>query len=806
MPNVSEQTFEQQFANMAHTVLADKAPALLDYNLGFQTVDKDDEGTRGVGVFGLRIGKELVYVPAIFAQGEVKGIDMMYATGADIFVPLTEDWVNYFLKRKPHVIGNVAERNRRDRGVRSNRLKELFVNLPGGNVFGMGFRKTAREAGVSDQITDFLIEMHNKVASGDWEDWLPGSVGMWLGSDRYIPSTPENLSKIGHAAAIALLNQCKRDPKLAESILETYSPQELAAGLVDEGNRVPHTDTRRGNEQNADPAPLDGSESEEPDGDQDAARPRQPKNTVVILDADDTGLSDEERERLMAGERVVRDSRYDDDVSVVYEISTKHQLANAEGPGIYEVLMGDGSFATTIVAEPKTFGRGRVAGVKMMIQPQRRVATPMWVDDVMVRVGYPADRMRQTWEDVGKDPTKVRVDERVVFLNAKGACSFPCTIKEKSTSTNGNVILWVEPDYYIVEKMHTAWVGNRYTGPSRIPEDRAIATADGREIDDKWRYNAGLYELERGGEDRGNRIVITKDDASDSFRQTESTVVISRDHFKAITIDKRHKSHGDFGTVADYHMSIGKFAQEIQIERDGHEWYIRGPLGTHSRITKDAAFRALLFDYALREPQAELMVKSAEYVAHRPYKARIRMAHNLVKRANISGQLDPSALDDLGYVNPSGIFTTNREQQIQFSQPQREDIREIYGYEPGNEDYRNHASIYNNDLNAIQTASQTGSKEVLDTSVLVGLLNVHDVGEKIDKFMPALISGLDKIGRILFLLYWHWDKFEEQYGKQDTLEMEDKLKMVFEHVGELVSFLQKRSLFGDPESMGVGAI
>jgi len=51
---------------------------------------------------------------------------------------------------------------------------------------------------------------------------------------------------------------------------------------------------------------------------------------------------------------------------------------------------------------------------------------------------------------------------------------------------------------------------------------------------------------------------------------------------------------------------------------------------------------------------------------------------------------------------------------------------------------------------------------------------------------------------------WHYDEFEKRYGENDIAEMIDNLKSSFEGIGDLIMFLKKRSLSGDPDSYGVG--
>src|ERR1017187_6563749 len=102
MPQPSNSSeFEKNFSNMSFAVLRDKAPALLDYLIGFQLLDKNDDDNRAVGVFGCKLGgsgndAELVYVPVFFISGELKWVGM-YLKNQGLFVPMEEPWVMYCL-------------------------------------------------------------------------------------------------------------------------------------------------------------------------------------------------------------------------------------------------------------------------------------------------------------------------------------------------------------------------------------------------------------------------------------------------------------------------------------------------------------------------------------------------------------------------------------------------------------------------------------------------------------------------------------------------------------------------------------
>src|SRR5262249_11492211 len=103
--------FEQAFSNLAHQFIQDKAPKLMDYEVGFQLVSKNNENTRAVGVFGFKVGNKWLYTPVFFLNGDLKGHELIYIKDQDQFVPLNEEWINYLLGRKPSILGEGMNRN-----------------------------------------------------------------------------------------------------------------------------------------------------------------------------------------------------------------------------------------------------------------------------------------------------------------------------------------------------------------------------------------------------------------------------------------------------------------------------------------------------------------------------------------------------------------------------------------------------------------------------------------------------------------------------------------------------------------------
>jgi len=103
---------------------------------------------------------------------------------------------------------------------------------------------------------------------------------------------------------------------------------------------------------------------------------------------------------------------------------------------------------------------------------------------------------------------------------------------------------------------------------------------------------------------------------------------------------------------------------------------------------------------------------------------------------------------------------------------------------------------------AATEAAAKGQREIFDTSILGGLLKTTRDDQLTDRYLGDLMKGMDRIGRILFQLYWHRDSFEERYGKQHVPELEDMLRNSFEDIGDLVLDLKQKTIEPDPESAG----
>jgi hypothetical protein len=89
--------------------------------------------------------------------------------------------------------------------------------------------------------------------------------------------------------------------------------------------------------------------------------------------------------------------------------------------------------------------------------------------------------------------------------------------------------------------------------------------------------------------------------------------------------------------------------------------------------------------------------------------------------------------------------------------------------------------------------AQNGQKEIFDVQTMATLAKYVGVSDKITEYVPSLIEGMDRLGRILFLINWDTDKFVEMYGRNDLPELVELVTNVFKNLGDLVIFLRRKS-------------
>jgi hypothetical protein len=763
--------FERTFSDLAHARLRDRAPGLLDHLVGFQLLDKSEDNTHAVGVWGFDVGGELMYAPVFFLNGQLKGDDLLYLKSQDAFVPLQENWINYLLNRRPYILGETEEMTPAEMGIQQPDFNAMARPPYTGSKYA--------SANTIRGLTDYL----SATIADDFKPFLPVIMSPPGGEKRASLKdkwdVPNFIKDAGWSAARVLLATMRKNASFADSLLSVYKMEDILEGAKAAFMAA-------------------GTEKKAAEGDvmiEDTAPTVQVMvaDRANVLDLDDAVLTDEEKERLQRDRYAVRDNRSDDETSTVYETKISKTLQNPHCSSYCRVLMADGEFQTRLVMlDPVgcecmySEDRGDVTVID--VQNGRMISTNkgnVFVDNE----GHKFDEWRQTFNNL-PGPGSVSERQKVIFVNEKGDGTAPFFV-ERRVVADGRTTLYGEFDNWPRARNRDTKMNQLLYPPYR---GQTFNVSDA-----KYSRFGGSDPISIGG--RYDKCIVITNKPGNNITQIGSDYFVP-DGFKVVKLSKdmiepwkldrpsdsyarneerRRKAETDRmatpQSLAEIELNLFKSAnvREIQAVTDGIEWWIRDSGNIGRPMSKIAALKKLIINYGLREGDANGILKTARRSGSPKY---------FIKSAQ---PFAPAMQEPLTSTDPT-LFTNPR-----VMYPQDDLVS-------ANNTPLDRYGATTMDMDATfraEQAAQQGQKEVLDTSVISGLVKSMDPNTVVDQYLGDLMLGLDRIGRIKFMYYWHFDKFKDRYGSQDMPELEDNLNNVFENLGDLTLFLKQKTIEPD---------
>lgn len=787
-----ETAFEQSFASLAYTYIKDKAPRLLDYLVGFQLVDRNEDSTKAVGVFGFKVGKEWLYAPVFFLNGDLKGHELLYLKSQDMFVPMDEPWVTYVTGRKQSVLGRGVPRNPREIFARSPDLTGITRpplsmkfsaahHYPNVAVAGWlspseGFSNVYGALTVGD-LWDSMQASLSKHASLSSEKLLQDVISHSLETAKLAVDACDQYAWIGDGLA-----RLHGDDFLADALNKVR--QAVKSGSLDDAMGKTVFDyhfkgkgRRRANRKKK--SILPGSQEKTSAGPAVEIRLRDEQLTTENGPSLES-LSEEESSQLARSGYLVKDERSGDEVSVAYNTQQRMELTNPHESGVYEILQKPATFVRALViVNPQTsHGHENFATVV------RLDGGKDWVNAHPTTLfAKPREQSREEfaeWYD-GLSDASLEVGGTYVLVNCNGNGTVPFVVNEKLGDKR----------YKIGQKSYA----DKHR-PGYLP---AVADSDGYAITD-WSSGPSLLyldEREGTGFRSANNILQAPTDCK-AIRIDQSAADASGDDVPSPFEDDAKSENADKafepGTIEDIQTEILAKTAALKVVDDGFEVSINnGP-----RQTKIAAVVELVRDHGLRVADAETILKAAATsdgisshgsrfrILYGPNYPREKQAYSLA-----GGPMAPAIPEQsLAYAGMFGQVPTGYPEEHALpvdelsSQLTDQDI-----YNPDAEFLPDPQT-----MQTAQTAAQSGQREVFDTTIITGLLKSVRQDSQIARFLPDLLKALDRLGRLLFLFYWHQNEFADRYGKQDLPEMEDSLRNSFESLGELVLFIKSKDV------------
>ena len=867
--------FEQAFSNLAHAYLRDSAPKLLDYEIGFQLLDRNRENTKAVGIFAFKVGEQWLYAPVFFLNGDLKGHELLYIKDQDMFVPLKENWINYLINRKPNILGGGIDRNLWQFGQRqpdftqlsrspakfgsarplpseknayevggatldhpgknleiyagSNKYKygpktlpwfaselepELLSKIQYSGADNEGYAATLSvplEQAAKHKILQQHIESarrehaHTLASIADWNakqkkeaNFRPTLKEMMtavlptlakcatLNTTNAFSELGKNLNLadfLKHAGLNmlgALVNSCKYAPQLAQCIDDWHGLDVIKQAIA-----VAQEKTRQ--------EKIASVLSEAP------AKP-EAATTLRIITYDATvqfglpqGYTEEDQEKLLRDGVLILDQRDRDNVSVPYNIQVEQKLFNPTESGLYDILVKPGNIERCYVAVHPQGAAKREDFVTVI----RTEGSPDWLntraDQVFALSRIEGDEFNAWFEALPEANSLPTGRNRVVLLNKSGDAVVPArVIKEYGTSEYGTISYEVHLEDRSKYPPRGHISGCCYTDPLNY---------------DKWRDGVRIHlKASRGSKLRSSMGDIFvpegfkmlkcepgEDDVADASAAGQASCGCGESEDPPLMP----------GNLADAQLALMQKTAGLTVTRAGTsvEIWTTTPRGGHieKELSEKQALISLVQRHGLRETAARDILKTA--AAKRKFAGRIKYADPYGSPMLINSA--PTAPSDPGPVmGGESIMGTTIPTQLGI---------DVGVPVPGMSASQTDRQIYNpntmldkKDIRSVVNAAQSGQREVFDSAMIGAMLKtVRDDG-MVDRYMGELVKGLDKLGRILFMFYWHGDRFADRYGKSDMPELEDSLRNAFEMLGDVILFLKQKTVEADPDISAQG--
>lgn len=784
-------SFEQSFATLGYNYLSDKAPRLLEHLLGFQLLDRNDDMTRAVGVYGFQAGSKRLFMPLFFLNGELRGQELLFVqnNSEGQFVPMKENWVNFLLSKSPHVMGEASQKD----------------------VFQMG--------GMWPDLRPFTGAYRGGKYSCDMpriEPWCEPFMPVYAKMVTTNPLRDPRYAKLASAKQLLFespfavkhaVELCERFPNIKAAMHQHYGADVFEQALLSIKARLVKDATVRNSILHVQPIRAEfvekTSSSILPD-----MSPVDPIKSgslkIMRVDPEERfthNIPERSREEATGDTRrgsiVITDKRAPEQKSTLYNVALPTAYTNPTQSQVVDVLTDQGKFEKCLIVHNPYSGGGQHSFVTVVRLEGGRKKNWLNSDATNIWTRPPAnDRQHfKEWFD-GLSSAKPSKGSTYVALTGDGCGTLPFEVT--SVLSDGDYRV----DY------------ETCSDRSKLPHLSR-------------NYNSGLGYREMTGGPAGyssyDAIMHLNGRKGSSFRSVGGELYLP-ESAKLIKVqdppDFEAKDEDDVsplkpGNLIDVQNQIIQKTAYVKLwAPNSDEIVLTSRLG-HVRLSKLAAYVSLVRDHGLGIPDADAAIEKATKLG--AAKFRILYAPAYEKHADpawpgYGGDLldqGPSAPREgppptgSGYPWSGGAI--NR-------YPQEEHL-EV----PGMNAYQTDPWIYDptripdsgtgpsgNDQSTtgVQNAAATGQKDVFDTSVLSNLLNAVRQDSIVDRYLSDLMTGLDRIGRILFAFYWHMDDVKERYGAADTPELIDAMRNAFESNGDVTLKLRQHSMNPDVGEMG----
>ena len=750
---MSDDEVEQAFMMQATRFVEDKAKPIHKppFYLGFEIVYKNDANNKMIGIFAYRINKGLFYAPAFFLNGEIKGTDLFYVVKEKMFVPLDDEWVNYYINKYTRSQGTGITNQEASKMRRSVDLR--WISLPpymktssiDSNRYEEQLRQDkadfdtiSREAKRSLLTIDF-----EKKASG-----LTGNLKDMLSKDRrFLSKIASTIKDDAHYEFLNNIHKCLGDTQWMPDHIE--EPQKKVASVEDK--LIVHLGR---------------------------FNPNNPKIASKQQLFQGISLEDNRKE-----------------IIPVY-IKDKCELNAVTHNGVWDILGDDNRFhkCFVFIGEPNW---------DMMFRDtddRGRLNVRDWTNSKKRRNVYVVDLEDGGDLDYTEESGILRINENDTsklndFTNINTAKAYGYNLLDEK-------VKFIKPDDIEIGKKYL--VIDPFAGRALFEYIRSID-----EDNECYLINDFLtISKVEGAPSRNNASCTTM-----PFFGKDTVVLevkpVSKKDSETCPDNKGYSEDASYNTTS--YNTTWKPAKNRRMERvllrslgldfaklkyDNQKFFLEKNAHRSCDHNDFSAKITLMNDLKASEADVDSIMKIAKDKGECEFMYKLG-AQSLVLDPVPAFTTDFDSTVNVPMEYPQSFVVNLREPGKMIPDPRLGDQYENSGTaELVNENKPEPEFLKEEVMNANQLAEfakKTGERSIFEHGVIGSLASTYGAYNLVAEYIPDMRTGLDRVGRLIFLYYWRPEDFAEKYGAEDLTELESLLISSFKRFGDLVLALVNKS-------------
>ena len=851
--SANHRQFEDDFGSLAYQFVNDRAPALIPYLLGFEVVDRNEDGSKAVGIFGYKVDDDFYYIPAFFLNNQVRGVDMILNKKTNQFVPLTEKWIDFIVNKHSIRIGSPANNDVRDT-MRNPDL--MFVQRPK-DMIG----KIAEDNAIPWTPTEAWEHIKEATATlladEAFQEMLSGLVSKGevekSAESKYVK---DFMKKAGGPECMSSLFKALHDVDFANAALSLYKDAE-AFWTEDLKNASIHVDRMR---KIAESKPkvriVDSTE-----GLAVLSKSAQDKPPSDVGEPDKPLTVEENARQIIEHDFTIEDLREDDDAAKVTDdevlVNFERRFQPPSGAGKYNFMMSDGMSREGIMLNAVLSPSCDVNNTLVVFQddgnilaeacPRAIITTEFEEDSSKADAGDDLEKlfdkaMPMSDIEIGSGSEKDGDSGKTyLFIDSKGNAAGPFLIK--FTMADGDSVRFATgyASYSTICTPAPSGLSESYGFMDWNLSDR-FHDRDGRRID------GGCDKCECEGCPSDGFITIGS--FSGMPKKTSAGILLPKD-WKALEIKKVNryapyisdesdkerrlreakvekewadmKSKYTFASAMDILECMkSQGVERIKVASDGVEYFVAvdGAKRRHGPMNYKSAAIDLVTRFGFRPRRAFDVLSKVASGKEMKLLVQVPSLSKSAQDALVNVAM-PAPMEQLPAVDSYTGIPVYTSPYIDVTHGQFTGVPGLppeggltKGINMGGEMERSMGSgeypdehtdsmqgealpIDEEARRLAEEAAAAGQRHVFDQAAIGGLAKVYDTANVVDSYIPDFMDTIDRLGRILFLFYWKHEDFNQRYGSDDVVQMEDQLRNVFKQMGELTLHLKEKAVQKD---------